>query len=340
MRRIMATLGVVALIGSMLVAFGAPALAGAQDCVPPGKGGVRGLEAGPRQRGDFDGDGQRDVVQLFYDQGGTLVTRVKLANGYKATYQHTDAAGPIATIMAVTDIDRDGDDEVLVDVYPMIPSQPVQLLGLVDCQLIPARFEDGAVAELWTGGNIINFGIDCFAPAAAGRGMTQYATGYDPADPQMDSYWADRTEYELVVDDGAGTATLEERRTSSTKFSLSSKKGQALFEYADGVHCGEPPPKCDGKRATIQGTPFNDVVVGTSGRDIVATLGGRDTVRAGGRGDVVCGGSGGDKLFGQGGNDVLFGQGGRDKIDGGPGKDTADGGPGADTCSAEITVSC
>jgi hypothetical protein len=325
----------------MLVAFGAPALAGAQDCVPPGKGGVRGLEAGPRQRGDFDGDGQRDVVQLFYDQGGSLVTRVRLASGYKATYQHTDAAGPIATIMAVTDIDRDGDDEVLVDVFPMAPSQPVEVLALVDCQLVPGRFADGSVADFSAGyGGPFSFGIDCFAPAAAGRGVTQYVTAWDPADPQMETYRTDRTEYELVVDDAAGTAVFEERRASSANYNIGTKTGAALLAYADGVHCGEPPPKCDGKRATIQGTPFNDVVAGTSGRDVVATLAGRDKVRAGGQGDVVCGGSGGDILFGQGGRDLLFGQGGRDKIDGGPGKDTADGGPGADTCNAETTISC
>jgi RTX calcium-binding nonapeptide repeat (4 copies) len=77
---------------------------------------------------------------------------------------------------------------------------------------------------------------------------------------------------------------------------------------------------CNGRRATIVGTPGDDVgtIDGTSGNDVIAGLGGNDTIDGKGGNDFVCGGDG-DDTFQQGaapdGADVLIG---------GPGSDTTD----------------
>jgi Ca2+-binding RTX toxin-like protein len=66
---------------------------------------------------------------------------------------------------------------------------------------------------------------------------------------------------------------------------------------------------CDGKAATIIGTPESDNIVGTPNRDVIVTLGGDDTVRALGGNDTVCGGTG---------NEFLDGDHDTDSGDGGP----------------------
>jgi Ca2+-binding RTX toxin-like protein len=93
------------------------------------------------------------------------------------------------------------------------------------------------------------------------------------------------------------------------------------------------PTLCDGKVATVVGTPGNDVLHGTPERDVIAGLGGNDRVLAGDGNDVICGGDGADRLFGEDGNDVLFAGKARwidnragsgyqpDRLDGGPGDD-------------------
>lgn len=116
-------------------------------------------------------------------------------------------------------------------------------------------------------------------------------------------------------------------------------------------------PTCRNKKATILGTPGNDVLTGTpgndvirtfagndtvfaqDGKDLVCTNGGADTVNAGGKGDFVKGGggpdlikgrSGGDELRGNSGGDRLRGNGGPDLLAGGRGFDSCRGGAGAD----------
>ncbi|MEK6276950.1 MAG: hypothetical protein AABM29_02930 [Actinomycetota bacterium] len=122
-----------------------------------------------------------------------------------------------------------------------------------------------------------------------------------------------------------------------------------------------PPPKCQGKTATVSprpglarklnGTSKRDVIVGTNAKDTIRSKGGNDLVCAKGGKDTVNGGGGKDKLFGQGGADTLkggggkdtlkggkgadklLGGGGKDKLKGGKGADTLIGGPGTDTLS-------
>ena len=101
-------------------------------------------------------------------------------------------------------------------------------------------------------------------------------------------------------------------------------------------------PLCDGKRATIVGTPGNDhlegtpkadVIVGLGGNDQIDGLGGKDTICGGVGNDQLSGGSGDDVLVGGAGNDTLTGGAGADDLIGGAGKDTLTGGAGADTLS-------
>jgi Ca2+-binding RTX toxin-like protein len=89
-------------------------------------------------------------------------------------------------------------------------------------------------------------------------------------------------------------------------------------------------PTCDGLKATMVGTPGDDVLTGTSGKDVIVGLGGNDEISGGGGNDVICGGDGDDKLVGAAGNDVVLGEAGKDKLIGGGGKDEMDGGAGND----------
>jgi len=102
---------------------------------------------------------------------------------------------------------------------------------------------------------------------------------------------------------------------------------------------GIPVPTCGGRRATIVGTPGNDMLRGTRGDDVIHGLGGNDTIYGLGGNDIICGGNGNDKLSGGRGNDQLYGgagddylesSGGNNKLYGGPGDDRLRGGSGND----------
>jgi Ca2+-binding RTX toxin-like protein len=100
-------------------------------------------------------------------------------------------------------------------------------------------------------------------------------------------------------------------------------------------HVSPPPPPpvmCDGKVATIVGTPGNDIIHGTKGNDVIAGLGGNDVIFGNRGDDVICGGDGNDVIFGDAGNDRLFGDAGNDHLFGASGTNQLDGGPGSDHC--------
>jgi Ca2+-binding RTX toxin-like protein len=127
----------------------------------------------------------------------------------------------------------------------------------------------------------------------------------------------------------------------------------ALLGAALGGHAGaatEPAaeaPRCHGHRATIVGTPGNDVLKGTPRRDVIWAGPGNDVIYGGLGNDLICGGAGDDLIHGGRGNDlvdggpgtdrvfgdlgddrVLGGPGNRDEVGGGLGIDTVSGGPG------------
>ncbi len=90
-------------------------------------------------------------------------------------------------------------------------------------------------------------------------------------------------------------------------------------------------PLCDGKQATIIGTPGDDVLIGTSFDDVIVGLGGNDVIHGEGGLDTICGGEGDDELRGGRANDRIFGGPGDDLIKGGWNNDVIFGGDGDDT---------
>ena len=96
---------------------------------------------------------------------------------------------------------------------------------------------------------------------------------------------------------------------------------------------------CKGQRATIIGTPGNDVRSGTPGRDVMVGQGGNDNLAGLAGPDLICGGPGKDKLKGGAGKDKLLGQAGKDTLKGGGAKDVCKGGKGNDSGKCEVEKS-
>ncbi|GAA0611257.1 hypothetical protein GCM10009547_11630 [Sporichthya brevicatena] len=122
--------------------------------------------------------------------------------------------------------------------------------------------------------------------------------------------------------------------------------GEAVAVFAGADPVGPKPPvataTCRGEKATIVGTPGDDVLIGTAGRDVIVGLGGNDVIRGRGGDDLICAGAGNDNVRGGGGNDrihggagddVLYGGAGSDRLFGQRGNDTLRGGNGADRLS-------
>ncbi len=103
--------------------------------------------------------------------------------------------------------------------------------------------------------------------------------------------------------------------------------------YADSVYAQ---PKCNGLKATITGTPANDVINGTPGPDIIVGLAGNDVISSLGGDDVICGGIGNDLISGGAGNDQLFGGPGTDTLRGNAGNDILRGGNGNDILNGSL----
>lgn len=174
---------------------------------------------------------------------------------------------------------------------------------------------------------------------------------------------ADATEVSQPNIDSAKTARASDkpkqkelRRTSGDESVQAAAAPTCGTKVGGGQVCGDPvvvyagadttpePLTCLGKKATILGTPGNDVITGTKGRDVIVSLGGNDVIRGKGGKDLICagsgddrvlGGSGRDRIYGQDGNDQLFGGKGRDRISGGAGNDKLVGGEGPDRLSGD-----
>ena len=109
-----------------------------------------------------------------------------------------------------------------------------------------------------------------------------------------------------------------------------------------------PPPgsdiRCNGKPATLIGSPGKDNITGTGKRDVIVAFAGVDTVNGRGGNDLLCGNGGKDNLNGGKGKDVLVGGAGPDKLLGGAGGDTLIGQKGNDVCNGgggtDVTKTC
>jgi RTX calcium-binding nonapeptide repeat (4 copies) len=78
---------------------------------------------------------------------------------------------------------------------------------------------------------------------------------------------------------------------------------------------------CNGRSATITGTPGDDVIVGTSRADVIDAQGGSDTIRSLSGEDVICAGDGDDTIDAGSGHDTVAAGAGADSVDGGSGND-------------------
>ncbi len=77
----------------------------------------------------------------------------------------------------------------------------------------------------------------------------------------------------------------------------------------------EPTVMCDGKPATMIGTPGDDKLIGDASDDVIVGLGGNDTLVGAGGNDTICGFDGDDTLIGGPGDDILLGGRGSDWLD-------------------------
>jgi len=71
---------------------------------------------------------------------------------------------------------------------------------------------------------------------------------------------------------------------------------------------------CDGRVATVIGTPDDDVIFGTPGDDVIFAMQGDDWIDGLGGDDVICAGKGDDNVAGGPGFDIIFGAQGDDLL--------------------------
>jgi Ca2+-binding RTX toxin-like protein len=122
------------------------------------------------------------------------------------------------------------------------------------------------------------------------------------------------------MDTHAGTALLPKRlvrvmppapgrwtpaRTTAPRLVLA---GLALVApLLPAVPAGAVAGTCEGRPATILGTPGDDTLTGTNGDDVIVGLGGDDTISGLLGNDVICGDEGTDRLAGLAGDDRILG---------------------------------
>lgn len=124
-----------------------------------------------------------------------------------------------------------------------------------------------------------------------------------------------------VQPDGRIVAVGDDRKYSPS---------MVVYRLLGDYQPAQPQPavqKCQGKKATIVGTPGKDRITGTKKADVIVALGGNDVVKGLGGNDRVCAGDGDDTVNGGPGKDDLRGEKGKDRLVGGTGKDKLVGGP-------------
>ncbi len=87
---------------------------------------------------------------------------------------------------------------------------------------------------------------------------------------------------------------------------------------------------CEGRPATITGTPGSDDIEGTPGPDVIAARGGDDDIEGRAGDDLICAGRGDDRMDGGRGVDRIFGHRGADAMRGGADDDRLKAGTGDD----------
>ena len=126
----------------------------------------------------------------------------------------------------------------------------------------------------------------------------------------------------IAVDPSTGRQRLLSSNTQPVN------SGSQFYSSPSGIAI--VPPRCQGKPATIVGTPAAETIPGTAGADVIAARGGADRISGKGGKDFVCAGGGNDRVRGGPGKDRLRGNAGRDRLIGGKGRDRLLGGGGRD----------
>jgi streptogramin lyase len=124
--------------------------------------------------------------------------------------------------------------------------------------------------------------------------------------------------YDLAWDLKGNLLASDDNSTTTSVTRINPKTGAEKALYGGGLLVSTEgltvqPPTCDGKIATLYGTPQADVIKASPYPDVIAGLGGDDTIKGLGGDDIICGNGGDDKLVGGTGHDRLVG---------GPGHDT------------------
>ncbi|HET6950086.1 MAG TPA: neocarzinostatin apoprotein domain-containing protein [Acidimicrobiales bacterium] len=138
--------------------------------------------------------------------------------------------------------------------------------------------------------------------------------------------WGDGTIEDVVVTQGAGTATLGADHTYAVGGHHQVDLTMRDDDGGSDSWTGDVVVGC-----TVIGTDGRDVLHGTRGDDVLCGLGGNDVILGLDGNDIVLGGDGHDILVGGPGDDILDGQGGADLLLGGPG---------SDTCTGEVRIGC
>jgi Ca2+-binding RTX toxin-like protein len=138
------------------------------------------------------------------------------------------------------------------------------------------------------------------------------------ADDEEDGPPSPDSEGEICLNDGSGGFACSEVATG-----LAQSRGVVIGDI------GSPP--CNGLVTTIEGTGGDDIRGGTAGQDVFFMWRGDDQVTGEGGDDTICLGEGDDTADGGAGSDTIFGEGGNDTFTDVAGDNTLDGGAGTDT---------
>jgi len=160
--------------------------------------------------------------------------------------------------------------------------------------------------EYW--GGVSEDGGATFSNFQISAGISDGDAGSDPDFEFGDYSWVD-------FFDGLATPVWSDNSDSTG--GNPDGAGSGLDLYTSRIEVGE---FCNRRRATIVGTPGNDIgtIDGTSGNDVIAGLGGNDTIDGKGGNDFICGGDGNDTFLegaAPDGADVLIGGADSDTVD-------------------------
>lgn len=206
--------------------------------------------------------------------------------------------------------------------YDQVKTDEINPIGDMDVVVFNASINDNIRILITNpGAHLINPCIELFAPDGTRTGSQ---CGFFSAN--IDSLLSQPGTHAILVSDS------DSNNAGPYGLSLTCITGPCLA-----------PPVCDGRPATITGTPEDNVIMGTAGDDVIVALGGNDIIHGLGGNDRICGGDGNDVILAGSGNDRVFGDAGSNILFGGPGNDVVFGGTqndllfgeaGADTLNA------